>query len=462
MRGAALAGGRPMLGAVAALAQAPELPTSEEYLATSPVDLAYTNDLDPKLARSSFSTPWLDRDRRRVVTPVEHTLTKTVGTALAGREAEIGEQVALTRHGLFRRVDEKFRFFVPRTVQTDGYGLWRYWESQGDCPKDLLIRDPWGTISWEAHHRAHARSIECSWVVQPGMFRKDGYVRLSRAPVALSFRTLSLLTDIEHVDVYDGASANARMIARYTGRQVPHQITSTGAELRLVYWVDLNRTAFQAWEEIEAALIQGQMVAAVRRFATMARFGVVGFYDQDARRTLEMMAARLSSKPQHRWIRRKWFGPAGGFKNVYDVAAATVGQDADLWLKRYRHEPGKEHEPWEERLSPRRWPHAFIEPEQNPNYHVTGSGKVLDFTPTSEGIWRHGEPSGFSVDFTTSADCRGAGIATEGKAYLPPLMVSGNRPRSYIYLPFPLEASSCQLMEIEEGTPQTTAYRPFT
>ena len=47
-------------------------------------------------------------------------------------------------------------------------------------------------------------------------------------------------------------------------------------------------------------------------------------------------------------------------------------------------------------------------------------------------------------------------------AYLPPLMVSGNRPRSYIYLPFPLEASSCQLMEIEKGTPQTTAYRPFT
>ena len=94
------------------------------------------------------------------------------------------------------------------------------------------------------------------------MFRKDGYVRLSRAPVALSFRTLSLLTDIEHVDVYDGASANARMIARYTGRQVPHQITSTGAELRLVYWVDLNRTAFQAWEEIEAALKEEAALAA--------------------------------------------------------------------------------------------------------------------------------------------------------------------------------------------------------
>ena len=170
-----------MLGAGAALAQAPELPTSEEYLATSPVDLAYTNDLDPKLARSSFSTPWLDRDRRRVVTPVEHTLTKTVGTALAGREAEIGEQVALTRHGLFRRVDEKFRFFVPRTVQTDGYGLWRYWESQGDCPKDLLIRD------LQAENRS-LRATVASLMASTGATLDDLASAQARAAARLRYR----------------------------------------------------------------------------------------------------------------------------------------------------------------------------------------------------------------------------------------------------------------------------------
>ena len=441
-----------------ALAQAPELPTAADYVRNSPVDLAYSNN--PTLARSTETTTWLNRDKLRVVTPVTHTLANKVATALVGSADEILDQARLTRHGLYRRVDAKFAQFVPRTVDQDGYGLWRNWESQGNCPPELLIRDPWGTIAWEATYGAHVKSTECSWVVQPGMFRKDGYIRLSRAPVVLSFRTLSLLAGIEYLDVYDGAHTEARMLARYTGRKVPQQITSSGAELRIVYWVDLNRTASQGWEEIEAALIEGEMVAAVRRFATMARFGVFGFYNQNARRALETIAARLSSKPQNHWMRRKWFRSADDFERAYNTATATVGQDADLWQKRHRHEPGKEGMPWETALGSRRWPQTFVEPEQNPNYHVMASGNGLDFTPTTEGVWQHDEPSGFSVDFTTTADCRGAGLATEGKGFMPPLSVSGDPHRNYIYLPFPLPASSCQLMEIDG--PQTTAARPFT
>ena len=197
----------PLLLALAcgALAQAPELPTAAEYIRNSPVDLAYSNN--PTLARSTETTPWLNRDKSRVVTPVEHTtsIPYRYATALAGNTEEILEQASLTRHGLFRRVDAKFAQFVPRTVEQDGYGLWRTWESQGNCPPELLIRDPWGTISWEADYGAHVSSTECSWVVQPGMFRKDGYIRLSSAPVVLSFKTLSLLTNIEYLDVYDGA-----------------------------------------------------------------------------------------------------------------------------------------------------------------------------------------------------------------------------------------------------------------
>ena len=436
-----------------AIAQVAELPTAAEHIRNSPVDLAYSNTAT--LARSSETTPWLNRDKSRVVTSVDHTGRP----ALAGSIEEIFSQTELTRLGLYRRVDAKFAQFVPRTVEEDGYGIWRNWESQGNCPPELLIRDPWGTISWEADYGAHVSSTECSWVVQPGMFRKDGYIRLSKAPVVLSFKTLSLLTNIEYLDVYDGAHTRARHIARYTGRKVPHQITSSGAELRIVYWVDLNRTAAQGWEEIEAALAAADLVAAVRRFSTMARFGVVGYYGQDARRALETMAARLSSKPHNRWMRRKWFRSAGGFAHAYDAAAATVGQDADLWQKRHRHEPGKEGMPWETALGPRKWPQAFVEPEQNPNYHVMETGHKLDFTPTPEGVWRHDEPSGFSLDFTTTADCRGAGIATEGKAFMAPLSVSGHYD-NYKYLPFPLPASSCQLMEIDG--PQTTSHRPFT
>ena len=444
--------------AYGALAQAPELPTADEHIRNSPVDLAYSNN--PTLARSTETTPWLNRDKNRVVTPVEHTITNKVATALAGSTDEILDQARLTRHGLYRRVDAKFAQFVPRTVEQDGYGLWRTWESQGNCPPELLIRDPWGTISWEADYGAHVSSTECSWVVQPGMFRKDGYIRLSSAPVVLSFKTLSLLTNIEYLDVYDGAHTGARHIARYTGRKVPHQITSSGAELRIIYWVDLNRTATQGWEEIEAALTAANLVDAVRRFATMARFGVVGYYDQNARRALETMAARLSSKPHNRWMRRKWFRSAGGFAQAYDAATATVGQDADLWQKRHRHEPGKEGMPWETALGPRKWPQAFVEPDQSSNYHVMESGNKLDFSSTSEGVWRHDEPSGFSLDFTTTADCRGAGLATEGKAYMPPLSVTGAPHRNFKYLPFPLPASSCQLMEVDG--PQTTSARPFT
>ena len=68
--------------ACGALAQAPELPTAAEHIRNSPVDLAYSNN--PTLARSTETTPWLNRDKRRVVTPVEHTITNKVATALAG------------------------------------------------------------------------------------------------------------------------------------------------------------------------------------------------------------------------------------------------------------------------------------------------------------------------------------------------------------------------------------------
>lgn len=380
--------------------------------------------------------------------------------SLEGSEAEIADQARLTRHGLFRRVDSKFAQFVPREVEEDGYGLWRTWESHGICPEELLIRDPWGTIAWEAPlDGAPVSTTECSWILRPGMYRQDGYIKLSSAPVALTFRTMSLLAGIEHIDVYDGAHASAHLIARYTGRRVPEQVTSSGPEMRIVYWVDLNRTVTGAWDEIEKALAAGKLTDAVRCFGTMARFGTVGFFRQDAMRALESVAISLSRKPQHRWMRRKWFGRVDGFAHVYRLAVSMNSQDEDLWQKRYRHEPGKEDEPWDAPLSPRRWPQPLPLPMQNPNYH-DAAGKAVDFTPTLEGIVRHRDPSGFSFDFTTSADCRGKGIVPEGEAMLPPLTLTGNPLRNYKFLPFPLEPSSCQLQNID-GL-QVTMDRPFT
>ena len=54
-----------------AIAQVAELPTAAEHIRNSPVDLAYSNTAT--LARSSETTPWLNRDKSRVVTSVDHT-----------------------------------------------------------------------------------------------------------------------------------------------------------------------------------------------------------------------------------------------------------------------------------------------------------------------------------------------------------------------------------------------------
>ena len=158
-------------------------------------------------------------------------------------------------------------------------------------------------------------------------------------------------------------------------------------------------------------------------------------------------------------MRKKWFDSVGSFETAYNVAVDTLGQDADLWLKRSRKDVGKEDQHWDSSLTPRRWPQPVTDPNQNPNFY-TNAGQAYDFTLTSEGIWRHDEPSGFSFDFTTSADCNGMGIATEGTAYLPPLTLSSDPERNFKYLPFPLAPSSCQLQDIDG--PQTTVSRPFT
>merc|ERR1719399_1509891 len=121
----------------------------------------------------------------------------------------------MTRHGLYRRADAKFAEFVasPTGSDEDGYGLWRTWESHGSCPQELLIADPWGTISWEAPP-GYPQARECSWVVRPGMYRHKGYFRLSRSPISLSFRTFALNAPFEVFDIYDGANADAPLLGR--------------------------------------------------------------------------------------------------------------------------------------------------------------------------------------------------------------------------------------------------------
>ena len=222
--------------------------------------------IEPVLARSTGTTSWLDRDRQRVMAGSDlydddaqlHQGNETL--RMAGDTNERAVAAFMSRHGLYRRADDKFSEFVaqPTGRSDDGYGLWRVWESHGDCPIELLLADPWGSISWQAPP-GPLRVIECSWVVRPGMYRHSGYFKLSRAPIVLSFRSFSLAAPHEVLDVYDGAHQDARLLGRFTGLKRPEQITSTNAEIRIVLSADLGTEAQQVWVELDTFLASGKL-----------------------------------------------------------------------------------------------------------------------------------------------------------------------------------------------------------
>ena len=446
--------------------------------AANKTSLSSDYDTTPTLARSQATTPWRNRDRLRVTrTKVladdDAQLHESAQTLqLAGDPAEQELIIHLTRHGLFRRADQKFAEFVARPTGSsdDGNGLWRSWESRGTCPSELLIADPWGSVAWEAPS-GHLRTYACSWVVRPGMYRHEGYFKLSRSPIALIFRTFSLAAPHEVMDIYDGAHLGAELLGRFTGAKLPDQISSTNPEIRLVLRADRGQNSTEAWAQLHEELSRGRLRAAQAVFISAARSRLVGFYRQPMRRIIRAMAIRLSSTEEHAWMRRKWFtGGEASFDLAYNTSLTSVLQDLTDWEKRSRHEEGKGDAPWDEVYSVRRYPNAVFEPDRNPFHegiakHVgPGRGLEVDINPEVQLNRYLGfldeRSSGFSLDFTTSADCLGVGITPSGEGVFPPLTVSSSPIKNFDYLPFPLHASSCQPMLL--SGPQITRDRPFT
>ena len=271
-----------------------------------------------------------------------------------------------------------------------------------------------------------------------------------------------------------------------------------------MYWAELNRTAGELWDEIEGEVGRGMLQPAVRRFATAARFGVQGFYTQDMRRALLAVARRASQHPDRAWLRRKWFRGSGQrFDLDFSTAVEAVFQDSIQWRKRSRHEPGKEDQPWDDVYSPRHYPAPVVHPERNPEYakalaeerrggrkkraaRIGTAQQVYGFEASvNAGGERQGggarkyagpgaadpdetvsfasvlpdEQSGFSLDFTTAADCYGLGIAPYGQKFLPPLTMTGTE-SNYRFLPLPLRVSTCQPITLSGY--QRTRDRPFT
>ena len=426
--------------------------------------------------RSSATTSWLDRDRKHVTgqkklsdddTQLHEGREKFV---LAGNLSEKEAVMHLTRHGLYRRPDAKFAEFVaqPTGDGEDGYGLWRTWESHGPCPHELLIADPWGSITFQAHS-GHIRERECSWVVRPGMYLQDGYFRLSRAPITLSFRSLSLSASHETLNIYDGAQMGAPLLARLTGPRRPDQITSTSAEVRIVLSATLRLNATAVWSDMARSLSAGNLREAQARFIQAARSRLVGFYRQPMQRILRAMAIRATREAGGERIRRAWFANGEeGFLRVYNDSLVSVLEDLTAWEKRSRDQEGKEHMPWDHVLGVRRYPVPVFEPDLNPFHpkveESTGLARHVDAELSVQLDrylgFREEYPSAFSLDFTTSADCAGRGIAPYGEGVFPPLTMSADPGRNFEYLPFPLDTPSCQPLLI--SGPQTTRDRPYT
>ena len=414
------------------------------------------------------TTSYEDRDRRRILNPESQ---------LIGSLTELEDQIYLTRLGLYRRADAKFNEFVaqPMGDPKDGYGLWRRWESREFCPLDLLIADPWGSISWEEQIWAPLqRRIKCSWVVRPGMYRRGGYMVISRSPVTVSFREFHLATELEFLEIYDGVGSGATLLGRFTGSRTPGQLSSTAPEMRIVYHANMNRTTAQLWDDVEDAVRSGQLHVALSKFALAARFGVRGFMGQDVRAAIRAIAIRASHAPENAWMRRKWFmQDERRFNFEIDAAIASVSQDVNMWAKRSRHDPGKEHEPWERVYGPRRFPMPIYQPGQNPLYGQKNTQpnqadsearRLVGFTGASETAEVASlfpvVPSGFLLDFVSIADCSGRGITSSGRQMFPPLTVSSTPEENFELLDFPIELSSCQPMEISGM--QRTRDRPFT
>ena len=494
----------------------PTTPTTEVAAPSAPPGLWSVTD--------HTSGSFEDRDRRRVTDEFNYWVDGSART-LQGSRGEIEARAYVNRHGFFSRIDDKFNEFVstPLGLSDDGYGLWRLWASSGECPRELEITDPWGTVEWESAPPtgAQVRRMECSWLLRPSMYLHTGYFKVSPGPVrrraaarhtadraararypaahppsrapqvTLRFREFNLINEVEVLEVYDGAGMDAPFLARYTGISVPDDITASGREVRLVYRAELKQTAAEIWEAIRSDLGAGHLQPAVNRFLTAARFRTTGFHGMDMRRLLRGLAAQMSVERGHKWMRSRWFGGNGeAFDRDFERSVMSLLQDARGWVKASRHEEGKEGVPWDDLMGPRRYPLPVNKPERNPLWTPStaedGEGGEEEEGSKGGGGGGDGDFQGV-IQLTGSAGPRLARVAPSsldqlmnrpsrllldfttnadcsGKGmapygWMPPVTKSGTS-LNFKALPFPLPVSSCQPLLV--SGPQDARDAPFT
>ena len=197
----------------------------------------------------------------------------------------------------------------------------------------------------------------------------------------------------------------------YPGNDPPPKVTSTAAELLLVYRSRppyLNST--RAWADISSALAKADVLVAVRAFLAAGAARLRGFYNQDIRRLLHATARRLirtlpgeeaqrlsgqlfpGRKVAIEGTKRGGNGLAQtvgggsphededglestGFGAIVDRAITQVAQEHRRWAARSNIDQTNPHGAYSERWTPRQYPTADYKGEPNvkpPQDHLLG------------------------------------------------------------------------------------------
>lgn len=106
-----------------------------------------------------------------------------------------------------------------------------------------LNTSDYGVISDGSGTNNYCNNSNCSWLIQPP----------NATSITLNFTAFDLeqaSTDgnsiYDVVEVYDGASANATLLGKFTGNNIPQAITSSGGSMFIKFTSDISDT-FQGW-----------------------------------------------------------------------------------------------------------------------------------------------------------------------------------------------------------------------
>ena len=107
----------------------------------------------------------------------------------------------------------------------------------------ILNTSDYGTISDGSGSNNYCNNSNCSWLIQPPQATS---VTLNFTAFELEPASIDGNSIYDAVEVYDGASASATLLGRYTGNNIPTTITSSGGSLYIRFYSDYA-DAYQGW-----------------------------------------------------------------------------------------------------------------------------------------------------------------------------------------------------------------------